>query len=84
MTAHVRIHEPQDVAPVQQRWLTVAGAATYSSLSQKTIRRLVEAGKLHAYRPVAGRLLVDRGQLDAAIMASKNGRTRSQQGRRGA
>ncbi|OHB79745.1 MAG: hypothetical protein A2W31_04445 [Planctomycetes bacterium RBG_16_64_10] len=53
----------------QQRpaWLTVAGAAGYSSLSPVSIRRLISSGTLTAHRPARGRVLVNRGELDAVI-----------------
>jgi excisionase family DNA binding protein len=55
---------------VSGRFLTVGGAAAYSGLSDKSIRRLISRGDLVAYRPVRGRLLIDRQQLDALILGS--------------
>lgn len=55
-------------APV--RFLTVDGVAAYSGLSTKSIRRLISRGDLVAYRPVRGRLLIDRHQLDAFILGA--------------
>lgn len=46
------------------RFLTISGAAKRTSLSEKSIRRAVSAGKLVGLRPVRGRLLVDVVQLD--------------------
>jgi excisionase family DNA binding protein len=52
------------------RYTTVAGAANYSGLSQDSIRSLISRRRLTAYRPVPGRVLVDRRQLDALILSS--------------
>lgn len=52
------------------RYLTVEAAAHYTSLSTVSIRRLLSAGKLTAYRPVKGRILVDRNQLDAYVVST--------------
>jgi excisionase family DNA binding protein len=53
-----------------RRFLKVSEAANYSGLSEESLRRLLAAGKLTSHRPVAGRVLVDRRQLDALILAS--------------
>ena len=46
-------------------------AARYSGLSEMTLRRLVEAGKLHVYRPTGSRKVVfDKAELDALIRGS--------------
>jgi excisionase family DNA binding protein len=58
------------IAAALPRYLGVDAAGTYSSLSAKSIRRLLSAGKLHAYRPVRGRVLIDREELDAFILSS--------------
>ena len=52
------------------RFLTIDAAERYSSLSERSIRRLISSGKLTAHRPVKGRVLVDRGQLDAVILSA--------------
>jgi len=52
------------------RWLTVDAAASYSGLSVKTIRRLLAGGRLTAHRPVRGRVIVDRRQVDALLEGS--------------
>ena len=51
---------------IQPQWLTVDLAAEYSSLSTKSIRRLISAGKLQAYRPCRGRVLINLGELEEA------------------
>ena len=35
-----------------------------------SIRRMLASGKLQAFRPVRGRVLIDREQLDSVITAS--------------
>jgi excisionase family DNA binding protein len=54
---------------VRARFLAVTAAATYSGLSEETIRRWLRSGRLTAYRPNR-RVLVDREQLDRLILAS--------------
>ena len=60
------------------RWLSVDGGAKYCSLSPKSIRNLLASGKLHAHRPVRGRIVIDRIELDTMIAGSnttpRNGR----------
>lgn len=51
------------------RWLSVEAAAEYSSLSEKSIRNLVASGQIVPSRTVRGKLLIDRLQLDAALLA---------------
>jgi excisionase family DNA binding protein len=55
---------------VTPRFLTVDGAAVYASLSTASIRRLISAGKLGAYRPCKGRVLVDKVELDSLILSA--------------
>jgi len=61
------------------RFLTIAQAAGYVSLSPDSIRRLIERGDLVAFRPVRGRVLVDRRELDGLVLGS----TRRPRGSRG-
>lgn len=51
------------------RWLSVATAARYCSLGEKSIRNLVASGKLTPSRAVRGKLLIDRQQLDSLLLA---------------
>ncbi len=73
------IGESADALP--KRYLTVANAAAYCDLSEESIRRLISSRKLTAHRPVRGRVLVDRQELDAVIRNSttmpRNGRGRT-------
>jgi excisionase family DNA binding protein len=66
-------------AGAAQRYLTVRAAAAYSSLSEDSIRSLLVSGKLTALRPVAGRVLIDRRELDALLLSS-TGRPRRGRG----
>ena len=52
------------------RWLSIQGAATYASLSEASVRRLLSGGKLTAHRPCKGKVLVDRHQLDALVVSA--------------
>jgi excisionase family DNA binding protein len=61
---------PVPLASGSPRWLTIQAAADYCGLSAESIRRLLSARKLTAHRPVKGRILIDRGELDALIQAS--------------
>ncbi len=49
------------------RWLDVEGAAVRCSLSSKSIRRMLSAGKLSPRRPVRGKILIDVQELDAVV-----------------
>ena len=59
------------VADTTQRYLPYSAAARYSGMSEMTLRRLVDDGRLQAYRPTGGRKVVfDRLQLDELIQGS--------------
>ena|SRR5579885_3538379 len=64
----------------QRRYLTVAHAAAYADLSADTIRSLISGGKLTGLRPVPGRVLIDRRELDALLASSTRG-PRTKRGR---
>jgi excisionase family DNA binding protein len=55
---------------VDRRFMTIERAAHYTDLSEKSMRRMISEGRLNAYRPVRGRILIDRHELDAAILGS--------------
>lgn len=55
---------------IEPRFLTVSGAAAYCSLSETSIRREIAAGRLTAYRPRKGRILLDKRELDALVMGA--------------
>lgn len=50
-----------------QRWLSIESAAKYCDLSTNSIRNLLAAGKLVPHRPIKGRILLDKFQIDATI-----------------
>lgn len=64
----------------KQRWLSVKAAASYASLSEDSIRRMLEEGQLTPYRPRRGTVLIDRRQLDRVILAA-TGEPRGGRGR---
>lgn len=73
------------IAAPPKRWLGVAGSAEYSDLSVESIRRLVASGRLTAHRPLKGKILIDRLELDALILGSTSTpRTGRGRGRRSA
>ncbi len=53
-----------------QRFLGIVDAARYAGLSPESVRRLIAGGRLTAYRPVKGRVVVDVRQLDALVLGS--------------
>jgi hypothetical protein len=65
---------------VLKRFLSVVEAAEFSGLSADSIRTLLAGGRLTGYRPVAGRVVVDREELLAFIRSS----TKAPRRRRGA
>ena len=54
------------------RWMTFEVASRYCSLSIKTLRRAVASGKVSGHRLAAGRILIDKRQLDSAISAARD------------
>ena len=60
------------------RFLDIGAAAAYASLSRDSIRRLIDRGDLTPHRPVRGKILIDREELDRLILGStdrpRNGR----------
>jgi excisionase family DNA binding protein len=67
--------------PPEPRFLGVEEAASYASLSAESIRRMLAAGQLTPYRPRRGRVLVDRRELEAVVLAS-TGRVKGGRGAR--
>jgi len=59
----------QAAAPAP-RFLTVDGAADHCSLSPESIRRLLSSGKLQPHRPVKGRILIDRIELEELVLSA--------------
>ena len=61
------------LAETTQRYMSYADASRYSGMSEQTLRRLVEAGRLKVYRPTGSRKVVfDRLQLDELIQSSSH------------
>jgi excisionase family DNA binding protein len=61
---------PRETAICAAKFITVAEAARYCSLSESSLRRLIAAGRLSAYRPGVRRTLLSVEQLDAYMQAS--------------
>ena len=61
-------------------FLSIKHAAEYSDLSEKSLRRLCKSGKLTELRPVSGKIVIDRKELEAYIR-SCNGTPRTGRGR---
>jgi hypothetical protein len=53
-----------------KRFLSVPEASAYSTLSEDAIRSLLAGGKLTACRPVRGRVVIDKRELDCLILSS--------------
>jgi excisionase family DNA binding protein len=52
----------------QARYLSLAGAAAWASVSIQTLRRWLTAERLRAYRPAGSRkVLIDRNELEQVI-----------------
>jgi hypothetical protein len=64
------------------RWLSVSQAARYASLGEKSIRNLIAAAVIVPSRTVRGKLLIDRMQLDAALLSGCGRELRSGRGMR--
>ncbi|HEY7423273.1 MAG TPA: hypothetical protein VH682_03435 [Gemmataceae bacterium] len=46
------------------RWMHYPAMATYSGVSEMTLRRLVDAGRLHVSKPTPRTALLDRLEVD--------------------
>lgn len=54
----------------ERGFLSLKNGALYSDLSEKTLRRFISAGRLKAYRPARGKVLVKKKELEALIEQS--------------
>ena len=54
----------------ERGYFFVKNGAIYSDLSEKTLRRFISSGRLKAYRPARGKILVKKKELDALIEQS--------------
>jgi excisionase family DNA binding protein len=52
--------------------MTIEGTARHTGPGENTVRRLVRQGWLTGHRPTPGRVLIDKGELDALIKSSAN------------
>ena len=59
-----------DTTDTAARYLTVEDAAAYLSCATKTIRRMITAGELPAYR-VRTAIRIDRGDLDRVVRRNR-------------
>ena len=57
-------------AKAHRRFLSITSAAQWTDLSQESIRRLLASGKLQAHRPVRGKVLVDRVELESLVLSA--------------
>lgn len=62
---------------VKRRWVGIHGAADYIDHSVETVRRLISAGKITAYRVVRGKILIDINELDNLVLTSTSRPRRS-------
>jgi excisionase family DNA binding protein len=53
-----------------KRYFSVLEAATYTGLSSDSVRSLLASGKLTGLRPVPGRVLIDRKEIDALMRSA--------------
>jgi len=53
-----------------QRFMGVKSAAAYADLSEDSVRELIRRGDLTDYRPLKGKILLDREQLDRLVLGS--------------
>lgn len=60
----------QMIANLGRGFLSLKNAAFYCDLSEKTLRRLIKQGRLTAYRPARGKVLIKKEELDALIEGS--------------
>jgi hypothetical protein len=58
------------LVPSDRRFFTIEGAGKYAGMSGKSIRRMIAAGQLTPHRPRSGRILIDKRELDGAILAA--------------
>lgn len=55
-----------------KRWLSIAEGSAYTGLSVASLKTLLASGKLTSHRPVRGRVLLDRHEIDSVIQSSTN------------
>lgn len=72
MPTHRRLEQPPAAKGSASRFLTIETAALHVGLSISSIRRLLAAGRITALRPIRGRVLIDRLELEAFVLSSSN------------
>lgn len=61
-----------NASTVGARYLPYPAAARYTGMSEQTLRRLVDQGRLKTYKPTGGRKVVfDRLELDELVQGSQ-------------
>jgi hypothetical protein len=64
----------------ERAFFTIEHASAFADLSVGSIRRMLAAGQLQAHRPVKGRTLIHRAELESVILSAtsrpRNGRGR--------
>jgi len=65
-----RLARIEELLESPRGWLTLKQASTYSGLSERTLRRAIQAGKLRSARK-AGKLLFKPNWLDRYILYGK-------------
>lgn len=65
---------------VEPAFFSLNNAAIFAGISDDSIRKLIVAGRLTAHRPVPGRTLISRKQLEAVLdsSAGASGKSRRQ------
>lgn len=53
-----------------RRFLPIPQAARYAGISAVSIRRLIKRGSLKAHRPVRGKIVIDRHELDNFVASA--------------
>jgi excisionase family DNA binding protein len=71
--------DPVDAA--QPEWLTISEAASYLRVSERTIERRIESGRLPT-STLGRRVIVSRGDLDALLGGGGGGKVRTNPPRR--
>jgi len=62
------------MSDVSARYITIADAAAYLGCDSKTIRRLISAGKLQAFRLGSRAIRLDRMAIDDLMQPIPNAR----------
>ncbi len=62
--------EAKPSGALPQRWFGVQQASEYMGIGVASVRRLISAGKLTAYRVLRGRVLLDKFEIDSLVLGS--------------